>query len=65
MIVCPEFWVRRNSTVQLLAEAPVVLDRKWISLSAVLALATLVGPIVALAADSSRRSYSSYTPLRP
>jgi hypothetical protein len=28
-----------------------VLDRKWISLSAVLALATLVGPIVALAAD--------------
>jgi hypothetical protein len=42
-----------------------VLDRKWISLGAGLALATLAGPIVAFAADSSRRSYSSYTPSTP
>jgi len=42
-----------------------VLDRKWISRSAVLALATLAGPMVAFAADSSRRSYSSYTPPTP
>jgi hypothetical protein len=42
-----------------------VLHRKWISLTAVLVLATLAGPIEAFAADSSRRSYSSYTPSTP
>jgi hypothetical protein len=43
------------------------LDWKWIGMSAALTLGILAGPLLAsaAAADSSRRSYSSYTPSAP
>jgi hypothetical protein len=41
------------------------LDWKWIGMSAALTLGILAGPLLASAADSSRRSYSAYTPSAP
>ncbi len=42
-----------------------ILDRKWIGVSVGLTVTLLAAPALTLAADSSRRSYSTYTPSAP